>query len=59
MRVVVKLIRVAPNTNEQRSLCAFCERVICREATETEGLVYKSNSLFLPEQWKLTNQTSV
>ena len=30
----------ASNTNEQRSRSGFCERVIRREATETEGLVY-------------------
>ena len=29
----------APNTNEQRSRSGLCEKVIRREATETEGLV--------------------
>ena len=28
-----------PNTSEQRSRSGFCEGVIRREATETEGLV--------------------
>ena len=37
--VIVSLRRVAPNTNEQRSRSGLCERVIRREATETEGLV--------------------
>ena len=31
--------RVAPKMNEQRSRSFLCERVIRREATETEGLV--------------------
>ena len=38
--LVVSLRRVAPNTSEQRSRSGLCERVIRREATETEGLVY-------------------
>ena len=29
-----------PNTNEQRLRSSLCERVIHREATKTEGLVY-------------------
>ena len=33
------LRRAAPNTNEQRSRNGLRERVIRREATETEGLV--------------------
>ena len=38
--LVVSLRRVAPNTSEQRSRSGLCERVIRREATETEGLIY-------------------
>ena len=38
--LVVSLRRVAPNTSEQRSRSGLCKRVIRREATETEGLVY-------------------
>ena len=34
------LRRAVANTNEQRSRSGLCERVIHREATETEGLVY-------------------
>ena len=34
------LKRVAPNMNEQRSRSGLCERVIRREATESEGLVF-------------------
>ena len=33
------LRRVAPDMNEHRSRSGLCERVIRREATETEGLV--------------------
>ena len=29
-----------PNTSEQRSRSGLCKRVIRREATETEGLVF-------------------
>ena len=36
---IVRIRRCAPNTNEQRSRNALCERVIRREATKTEGLV--------------------
>ena len=39
MFLVVSLRRVAPNTSEQRSRSGLCEGVICREATETKGLV--------------------
>ena len=58
--VIVSLRRVAPNTNEQRSRSGLCERVIRREATETEGLVlynYRlgrstdSNLLLIQEAW--------
>ena len=35
----ITLRRAAMNTNEQTSRIGFCERVIRREATETEGLV--------------------
>ena len=38
--LVVSLRRVAPNTSEQRSRSGLCKRLIRREATETEGLVY-------------------
>ena len=38
--LVVSLRRVAPNTSEQRSRSGLCERVIRREATETEGLIH-------------------
>ena len=38
---MVSLSRVAPNTSEQRSRSGLCEGVIRREATETEGLVYR------------------
>ena len=38
--LVVSLRRVAPNTSKQRSRSGLCERVIRREATETEGLIY-------------------
>ena len=34
--------RAEANTNEQRSQIGLCERVIRREATETEGLAYIS-----------------
>ena len=34
------LRRVAQNTDELRSRSDLCDRVIRREATETEGLVY-------------------
>ena len=37
--LVVSLRRVAPNRSEQRSRSDLCEKVIRREATETEGLV--------------------
>ena len=37
--LVVSLRRLAPNTSEQRSRSGLCNRVIRREATETEGLV--------------------
>ena len=30
-----------PNTNKQRSRSGLCERVIRRDATETEGLEYQ------------------
>ena len=33
------LRRAAPNTKKQRSRSRLCERVIRREATETEGLI--------------------
>ena len=39
------LRRVAPNTKEPRSRSGLCERVIRREATETEGLVYIESSI--------------
>ena len=37
------MTRRAPNTNQQRLLSSLCERVICREAYETELLmIYNS-----------------
>ena len=36
----VALRRVEPNTSIQRSRSGLCERVIRREETETEGLIY-------------------
>ena len=38
--LLVSLRRVASNTSEQRSRSGLCKRVIRREATETEGLVF-------------------
>ena len=35
----ISLRRAASNTDERRSRRSLCERVIRREATETEGLV--------------------
>ena len=39
MPVLHELFFEESNTNEQRSQSDLCERVIRREATETEGLV--------------------
>ena len=45
-----------PNTNEQRPQSGLCERVISREATETEGLVYNIFTAMEPSSAKAFNE---